>query len=90
MLRMYCRSKHGQADGLCPACRELEYYAHERLEHCLFGENKPACKQCTVHCYKPFYRSRIKDVMRFSGPRMLFRHPLYAWKHLKQQWVRKK
>ena len=82
MLRIYCRCKHKQHAGLCAQCRELEAYAHKRLEMCRFGEQKPACKKCPVHCYKPDCRAQIQTVMRFAGPRMLLRHPIAAIRHL--------
>ncbi len=82
MIRIYCRSKHNTHSSLCAECAALENYAHERLEHCPFGEQKRACKNCEIHCYKPEYRDKIRKVMRFSGPRMLFFHPLEAVRHL--------
>ncbi len=83
MIRIYCCSRHGQQKGmLCSGCLQLENYAHGRLERCLFGENKPACKNCTIHCYKPEYRQKIQEVMRFAGPRMLLYYPFDAIRHL--------
>lgn len=82
MIRTYCRSKHQMKDTICPECRELETYAHARLERCPFGEKKPTCNRCPIHCYKPEYKDRIREVMRFAGPRMLFRYPLDAVIHL--------
>lgn len=82
MLLIYCRSKHGNEQELCSQCSALESYAHQRLEHCTFGEKKPICKRCPIHCYKPDYRSKIKEVMRFSGPRMILYHPFDVFKHL--------
>ena len=82
MLRIYCRSKHRQKKGLCAECQQLEEYAYARLEHCPFKEGKPVCKNCTIHCYKKEYREKVQKVMQFSGPRMLFYHPLKAIKHL--------
>jgi len=82
MIRLYCRLKHGVFGSFCSECKQLESYAHARLEHCPFGEVKPACQNCTVHCYKPEYREKIREVMRFSGPRMLFFHPIEAIRHL--------
>lgn len=35
-----------------------------------------------VHCYKPEMREKIREVMRFSGPRMIFHHPYLAIKHV--------
>ena len=82
MIRIYCRFKHGGRNSLCPDCQQLEVYAHKRLEHCQFGESKPSCEKCQVHCYKPEYRERIREVMRFAGPRMIFFHPAEAVRHL--------
>lgn len=81
MIRLYCRKKEGHV-SLCPECTDLIKYTHERLEHCPFGEQKTACKSCRIHCYKPEMRERIRTVMRFSGPRMLFYHPWAALQHL--------
>lgn len=80
MLGIFCRDQHGSRE-LCPECQELFDYAMARLDHCPFGEKKGACVQCEIHCYKPAMRARIQAVMRYSGPRMLFRHPLLALMH---------
>ncbi len=85
MIRIYCRSKHEQLDILCLDCLKLEDYAHKRLENCPFGENKPVCKKCRIHCYKTEYKEKTREVMRFSGPRMLLHHPIDAIKHLSAQ-----
>ena len=81
MIALYCRKKHGQHTELCPECQQLKEYAHLRLDKCQFGDNKPACKRCTVHCYKKDMRAQIRKVMRFSGPRMLIYYPLDFLKH---------
>ena len=84
MLRMYCRGhRHPAAPGaLCADCTLLHGYAVRRLERCLFGDAKPACANCVVHCYRPDMRERVREVMRWSGPRMLWRHPVLAILHL--------
>lgn len=81
MLRLYCHHHHGtQGAQLCKECGTLHDYAHRRLERCVFGENKPTCANCTVHCYKAAMRERVRVVMRWAGPRMLWHHPiLTAW-----------
>ncbi|AMO47454.1 Nitrous oxide-stimulated promoter [Kosakonia oryzendophytica] len=61
---------------------ELYAYAEKRLDKCVFGEEKPACKQCPVHCYQPAKREEMKQIMRWAGPRMLWRHPLLTVRHL--------
>jgi hypothetical protein len=83
MLQMYCRAHHRSKDkALCPACALLDGYAAQRLERCRFGEAKPACAKCPVHCYKADMRTQVRQVMRWAGPRMLWRHPLMAIRHL--------
>jgi len=83
MVAMYCHDHHGVADGdLCAECAELMDYARVRLEKCRYGAEKPTCASCPIHCYKPVVRERVREVMRYSGPRMLKRHPLLAVAHL--------
>lgn len=83
MIRMFCGAHHGTDGGdLCSECQELFGYARERLRRCPFGENKGACSKCEIHCYKPDMRKRITEVMRYSGPRMIRKHPLLAIDHL--------
>ena len=82
MIGIYCRKKHGTKKGLCPRCRELLDYAAARSDRCPFMETKTFCSNCKVHCYRPDMRARIKEVMRFSGPRMIFHHPVAAVWHV--------
>ena len=81
MIRIYCKSKHGEKT-LCPDCAELLRYAEERSDRCPFMETKTFCSNCSVHCYKPEMREKIRAVMRFSGPRMLLCRPVAAIRHL--------
>ena len=57
-------------------------YAGHRLARCRFGQSKPTCAHCTVHCYERSRREQIRTVMRYSGPRMTARHPILALAHL--------
>ena len=82
MIDIFCRGQHGSGKALCGECRELLAYAEERLQACRFGEKKPKCSQCEVHCYKPAMREKIRNVMRFAGPRMIARHPVLALRHI--------
>jgi hypothetical protein len=82
MISMYCTEKHDKRNGMCGECQELHDYAMERLDKCRFGDEKPTCENCPVHCYEPSMRAKVKEVMRYSGPRMLFRHPVLAIRHM--------
>jgi len=81
MVRLYCRKKH-HSKTLCPDCAALDAYARSRSDRCPFMETKTFCSNCKVHCYKPDMREKIREVMRFSGPRMLFYHPIMAIRHV--------
>lgn len=81
MIRLYCRHRE-KHKTLCPECQHLLAYAHKRLEGCRYGDQKPSCRLCPMHCYAPPYRAKIREVMRYSGLRMLLHHPLDAIRHL--------
>ena len=80
MMRIYCRAHH-RGPPLCSECAALAKYAERRLERCVFGDAKPTCANCTVHCYRAEERERIRVMMRWAGPRMIFRHPILAFMH---------
>lgn len=82
MITLYCRKKHHTKKELCSECEKLKNYAVERSDKCPFMETKTFCSNCKVHCYKPEMREKIREVMRFSGPRMIFHHPVTAIRHV--------
>lgn len=82
MIEVYCRDNHGSGADLCEECRGLWDYARQRVDRCPFGADKPTCLNCTVHCFQPAMREKIRVVMRYAGPRMLRRHPVLAILHV--------
>ena len=83
MIALYCvGNHHGKPDSLCPDCRELTEYANARVDHCPHMATKTFCSNCRTHCYKPEMREKIRRVMRWSGPRMIFHHPIMAVSHV--------
>lgn len=83
MIRIFCKAHHETVGKqLCSRCADLLDYARQRLDKCPFGADKGACSKCRIHCYKPDMRKRVTEMMRYSGPRMLGRHPLLAIDHL--------
>jgi hypothetical protein len=95
-IRIYCHAKHEQRSPvvlkgfdieklagkpleLCPDCTKLLQHAFVKRSHCPM-DPKPQCKDCPSHCYQEAYRKKIREVMRFSGSRMLLRGRLdYLW-----------
>ena len=85
-VRFYCMSKHdnlfetnadaseisGRKILLCRVCAELVEYAMEKRRKCPLNP-KPSCKKCHIHCYGKDHRTRIREIMAFSGRRMILR-----------------
>jgi len=82
MITIFCREQHHTSGEPCDECCELLEYARFRLKNCPFQENKTTCGNCSVHCYKPEMREKIRNVMRYSGPRMIWQHPILALGHM--------
>ncbi len=82
MVKIYCNNHHESKGQLCVECLDLLQYAELRLDRCPYGENKPTCNKCPIHCYKPEQKEQMRLVMRYSGPRMLLKHPILAIRHL--------
>jgi len=82
MIKVYCCRKHDDPGILCSDCQELMGYSFERIDKCPFMEKKKFCSTCETHCYSSEMRDKIRLVMRYSGPRILFRHPIMATRHL--------
>lgn len=78
------RQRPPKSDEAAPNMEALKAYTHKRIEQCRYRgkREKPFCNVCPVHCYKPEMRQQIRLVMRYSGPRMLFRHPVLSLQHL--------
>lgn len=83
MIGLYCRGLHGTTKrDVCADCGKLLAYAKARINKCPYQEQKPTCAKCPIHCYKPAMRGKVRNVMRYAGPRMLNHHPLLAIRHL--------
>jgi hypothetical protein len=94
----YCRARHGERAPfalpedlagllrrdveLCPDCARFLAYALERRRKCPL-DPKPTCKRCRIHCYSQSYRAKVREIMAFSGRRMILRGRLdYLWHYL--------
>ncbi len=87
MVKIYCHDHHATSRSqLCQSCEELLLYSLQRIDKCPFGTEKGACSQCKIHCYKQSMRKLVREVMRYSGPRMLTRHPILSVNHLIKKW----
>ena len=83
MVHLYCKGQHEtKGNKLCPECTEFLSYAFIQLDKCPFQEEKSTCGKCLVHCYQPQMREKVKIIMGYSGPRMLFHSPGLALRHV--------
>ncbi|MCS2716230.1 nitrous oxide-stimulated promoter family protein [Bacteroides thetaiotaomicron] len=81
MIRLYCRKKR-RMQPFVRSAKSCSATHMPVLTIVRSERKKSSCKKCPVHCYKPAMRKRMREVMRFSGPRMLFYAPLEAIRHL--------
>ncbi len=85
MISIYCHGQHHEREdkkGLCPSCQALNEYAEKRTMKCPRMEVKTFCNQCPIHCYSKEKQEEIRNVMRYSGPRILFVYPGEAVRHM--------
>lgn len=75
---------------LCPECAEHIRYAEQRRAHCP-KDPKPFCSHCDTHCYRSDEAEWQRAMMRYAGPRSLFRgYAIPALRHaLEARKVRK-
>ncbi len=81
MIKIHCRDHHGASTTPCLECQALLDYAGLRLERCRFGQEKPTCANCPVHCYQKARREQVRTVMCYAGPRMVREHPVMSLRH---------
>ena len=51
---------------VCPECKQLLAYGIGMRVKCPH-DPKPMCKKCESQCYKGEYRTKIREIMKFSG-----------------------
>jgi hypothetical protein len=57
---------------VCAECGDFLLYAFSRRLRCPLDE-KPTCKHCHVHCFRPGHREKVLEIMRFSGKYLIRR-----------------
>jgi hypothetical protein len=86
-----CITRPALRKGFAVMGKDIDKATHQEMRslvcaqcllRCPFHPDKPPCSKCPVHCYNPALRERIREVMRYAGPRMLGKHPVMAVRHL--------
>lgn len=92
-VEVYCKGRHGKVDRsaislpsglgerrLCPECSTFMQYAITRRIKCPLEAEKPSCKHCRTHCYNKANLAKVKEIMAYSGKKLMLRVRLdYIW-----------
>mgnify|MGYP002398806267 CR=1 FL=1 len=92
-VEVYCAGKHSGAErssivmpadleerSLCPECATFLQYAITRRLKCPIEAEKPSCKHCRTHCYAKPQLAKVKEIMAYSGKKLMLRGRLdYIW-----------
>lgn len=95
-VEVYCAGRHGSSGRstfqlpaglgqrrLCSECGQFLAYAMAKRIKCPLEAEKPSCKACRIHCYAPAQRERVREIMAYSGRKLLLRGRLdYLWHYL--------
>ena len=95
-VEVYCAGRHGSQDRLpfalpadlgtrqlCPECARFMAYAVARRIKCPLEAEKPSCKHCRIHCYAREQRGKVREIMAYSGRKLIMRGRLdYLWHYL--------
>jgi hypothetical protein len=71
-LPEFLSSSNPDMNKLCPGCAGLLAHGIKKRALCPL-DPKPSCKSCHIHCYTPEYRGKIREIMAYSGKRMILR-----------------
>jgi hypothetical protein len=92
-VEVYCVGKHGVTGQLpvalptglgectlCPECASFLGYAITRRLNCPLEAEKPTCKHCRTHCYAKVQLAKVKEIMAYSGKKLMMRGRVdYIW-----------
>lgn len=67
---------------LCPDCYSLCKEVTAHTSRCPHMAYKSFCHYCPRPCYRKERLEAVKPVMKYSGPRLILRHPILAIRHL--------
>ena len=56
---------------VCDECADVLRYVEKRRAYCP-KDPKPSCSFCDTHCYSAEMSDRMREVMRYAGPRSMF------------------
>ncbi len=83
MIHMYCHAHHNtDKQSLCDHCQAISDYSEFRTSKCPYIAKTLYCINCPTPCYKPDMKKEMAVIMKYAGPRFLFKHPIYFIDHV--------
>jgi len=81
-VKLYCKGRHASRICLCNECKDLLSYVKERIDKCIYNENKTVCSKCKLYCYKRSVKEMMKRITKYSSPRMVLWHPIITLRYI--------
>lgn len=95
-VETYCSGKHSGSTRkacslpadlghrlLCSDCTDFLQHAVMKRLNCPLEDEKPSCKRCRIHCYAAPHRENVREIMAYSGRKLIMRGRLdYLWHYL--------
>ncbi len=92
-VEVYCNGKHGDISRspfllpedlgqrrVCSDCATFMKYAVSKRVKCPLEAEKPSCKHCRIHCYSKEQREKVREIMSYSGRKLMMCGRLdYVW-----------
>ena len=72
------------------SCQDVWHYAEHRIDVCPHMESKTFAAYVKHIAMDQRIVKRIREIMRYGGPRMLFVSPIQVIKHMYLEWKDKK
>lgn len=84
MVDIYCSGNKHKLDenGKCADCDLLLRYSKSRTDRCPYINETLFCSNCPTPCYRPDMKERMRDLMKYAGPRLFFKRPFTVIWHM--------
>lgn len=69
---------------LCPVCLAMVLRSEKKTQYCVHMPYKTLCHLCPRPCYTEKQMEEIRPMMRYSGPRLITKHPILTYRHMRE------
>ena len=65
-----------------PGVRGVLFIFRKKTRLLSLRREETRLRKCKIHCYGKGYKERAKEIMAFSGPKLLLKHPILSMRHI--------